>query len=225
MNTKTKTSFILIGTLLIGVAIGALGSALLREERARKFELMRPENRFLNFMKGVIRPAPEQSQQLDEVLGNYSKRISNIHEKHQEEILAVYDSLRTDLNALLTEEQRARLEESLARGRSLRVAVTVGHLTEELDLSESQSKKIEEILLANEILPGRGRISFKKRREFHQEMRTQFEKTEKEIEAVLTPEQLEKYRELRTRRRFLLRDEPPPFPGDRFNAPLDDPPE
>jgi Spy/CpxP family protein refolding chaperone len=225
LNTKTKTSFVLIGTLLIGVAIGALGSALWRADRARKFELMRPENRFLNFIKGVIRPAPEQNQQFDEILGNYSKRISNIHDQHQEEILAVYDSLRSELNALLTDEQRARLEESLARGRTLRVAVTVGHLTEELDLSESQSQKIEEILRANEILPGRGRIPFKKRQEFHQEMRTQFEKIEKEIEAVLTPEQLEKYRELRSRRRFRLRDEPPPFPGERFKAPLDGPPE
>jgi hypothetical protein len=211
LNTKTKTSFVLIGTLLIGVAIGALGSALWRADRARKFELMRPENRFLNFIKGVIRPAPEQNQQFDEILGNYSKRISNIHDQHQEEILAVYDSLRSELNALLTDEQRARLEESLARGRTLRVAVTVGHLTEELDLSESQSQKIEEILRANEILPGRGRIPFKKRQE--------------EIEAVLTPEQLEKYRELRSRRRFRLRDEPPPFPGERFKAPLDGPPE
>lgn len=225
MNTKAKTSFILIGTLLTGMAIGAVGSGLLREERVRKFELMRPENRFLSFMKGVIRPTPEQSQQFDDILGKYSKRISNIHDKHQEEILAVYDSLRTDLNALLTDEQRARLEQSLEKGYNRRLAMAVGHLTEELALSEDQSKRIEEILLAHDFAPKRGRAFKKNSTEFRHELRNRFEKMEQEIAKVLTPEQLEKYREIRMRRRFFRRDDMPPPPGERFEAPLDGPPE
>lgn len=227
MNTKAKTSFILFGTLLIGIAIGALGSGLLREERVRSFELMRPENRFHQYMKGVIRPTAEQSSQFDEILGKYSKQISNIHQQHQEEILALYDSLHSELRALLNDEQRTRLEQSLEKGFNRRVAMAVGHLTEELNLSENQSQRIEEILLANDIAPDHSHnFRRKKRGEFREELRNRFEKMEQEITDVLTPEQLTKYREMRMRRRLFMRDEaPPPFPGNRFEAPLDGPPE
>ncbi len=220
MNTQAKTSLILIGTLLIGIAIGALGSGLLREERARKFEFMRPGNRFLQYMKGVIRPTPEQSQQFEGILGKYSKQISNIHQQHQEEILALYDSLHTELRALLTDDQRARLEQSLEKGHNRRITMAVGHLTEELGLSENQSKRIEEIMRANDFAPDRGPIFRQKKNGFRQELRNRFEKMEQEIAEVLAPEQLKKYREMRMRRRLFMRDEPPPpFPGDRPEEP------
>ena len=224
MNTTTKTSFILIATLLIGVAIGALGSGLLREERTRTFDLMRPENRFLQYMKGVIRPTAEQSQKFDDILGKYSKQISNIHQQHQEEILSIYDSLHTELRALLNDEQRARLEQSLEKGHNRRIAMAVGHLTEELGLSEGQSKRIEEILLTNDFAPERGRVLHGKRQEFRRELRARFEKMEKEISDILTPQQLTKYRDMRMRRRLFMRDEPPPpFPGARPEASPDEP--
>lgn len=216
MNTKAKTSFILIGTLLIGIVIGALGSGVLREERARKFDLMRPESRFLYYMKSVIRPTPEQSQQFDKILGKYSKQISTIHEQHQEDILALYDSLHTELTAILTEEQRTRLQESLEKGHNRRIAMVMEHLSEELSLSESQSKEIENILLANKVFPKRGRVFLKKRREFREDIRARFEKAQREIEAVLTPEQIQKYRQMRMHE--------PPFGPPEPRSPFPDGP-
>jgi hypothetical protein len=226
VNVKAKTSLILIGTLIIGVAIGGLGSGLLRGDRARELELMRPQHRFLQFMKRVVRPTAEQSQQFDDILAKYSKQISTIHEQHQEEIFAVYDSLHKELNSLLTEEQRARLEDNLKRGHNRRVNMIVGRLTEELNLSENQSKRIEEILRANDFDPDRRRDFRRRKEDFRDELKTRSENVEREIADVLTPEQLQKYRETRRRRQPFMGEEPPPPPRDgEMEMPPGDPPE
>ncbi len=198
MTTKTKTALIVLATLIIGIMIGALGSGAFRQQQEEKFERMPPDRRFFFFMKRVIQPTDQQREQFDRILAKYSEQISKLHEEHQNEMLALYDSMRTELQSILTEEQRSRVEDLLAKGTHRIVEMRLARLTRELGLDENQQRKIKEILKQLEMPhpppdlfhlgPGKGRPP----------IREHFLKMQEEIEKILTPEQLDKYHRMKS---------------------------
>ncbi|MCG8604094.1 hypothetical protein MJD09_03725 [bacterium] len=200
MTTKTKTSLILLGTLVMGVVVGALASGLLRDQRQQDIQRMAPHHRFMSFMRDVIRPSGEQRQAIDSILDSRSRQLSALNEKHENEVFAVFDSMRTELAAILTDEQRARLETNLRRGFERGFERRVAELRDFLQLSPEQVTAIEKIMGSMkgprphrqnfEKPPGRPRRG----------MRMRWGKMQEEIEAVLTLEQRTKYREMRRRR-------------------------
>lgn len=212
MNTKSKTTLIILGTLMIGIAMGALVSGTWRQQREHRFERMMPHQRFLQVMERIIQPTDEQREAIDQILEKRSEQISAIQEEHESEVRAILDSLRSDLASVLTEEQRTRLEDRLAKGDRRLIDIRAARLAEALRLDENQRKQIEEIFsaFAEQITPGRK--NFKgNREERRQIIKNRFEKLQQEIEAVLTPEQREKYRNMRS-------DMRPPF-GRPFRRP------
>ena len=212
MTTKSKTTLIILGTLIIGIAIGALVSGTWRQQREHRFERMMSHQRFLHVMERIIQPTDEQREAIDQILEKRSEQISAIQEKHESEVRALLDSLRSDLASVLTEEQRTRLEDRFTKGDRRLIGMRAARLAEALRLDENQRKQIEEIFstFAEQIAPGRK--NFKgNREERRQIIKNRFEKLQQEIEAVLTPEQREKYRNMR----FDMR---PPF-GRPFRRP------
>lgn len=220
MTPRGKSGLVILGTLLIGILIGALGSGALRQTRRHRFHAMPPDMRFLHFVKRVVQPTPEQEKAFDAIIQRRSRQIAEINEQHETQILAIFDSLRTELSSLLTDEQRVRLEERLKQGISQRIKTKVQELTRELSLTEVQQEKIEAIF--KQRMPGReiGRPpSPGGPPDFREHMRTQWEKIHAEIEAVLTPEQREKYQDLKHRHRFLFG----PESGPHFHRGLREP--
>ena len=112
----------------------------------------------------------------------------------------------------------SRFEDQLAKGSYKIAELRIEHLTEALDLNDEQQKRIEEIFAKLKNLPrperkgSRGKWEDRRRM-----MRNQFQEVTEEIEAVLTPEQQEKFGELRMQRRrpFDGRPGPPPFKRPR----------
>jgi Spy/CpxP family protein refolding chaperone len=200
MTTKTKTSLILLSTLVMGVVVGAVASGLLRDQRQQDIQRMPPHHRFMSFMRDVIRPSGEQSPAIDGILDSRSRQLSALNEKHENEVFAVFDSMRTELAAILTDEQRARLETNLSKGFERGYERRVAELKDFLQLSQDQVTQIEKIMGSMrgprphpqnfEEPPGRPRRG----------MRMRWGKMQEDIEAVLTPEQQAKYREMRRRR-------------------------
>lgn len=198
MKTKSKTAFIILGTFAIGMVIGVLISGTLRHQKEQKFERMPPGKRFFLFMERIIQPTEQQREQFDRIIAKRSEQISKLHEEHQNEMFALYDSMRTELQSILTEEQRSRLEERLARGTHKIAEMRLGRLTEELDLDERQQKQIKEILNQLEEPPPPPPDRFHRGPgEPGVRFRHRFLKLQEEIEQVLTPEQLEKYHKMR----------------------------
>ncbi len=214
MTTKTKSTFILLGVLAIGVTIGALASGTLQQQRKHRFERMPPHERFFSFMKSVVEPSEEQRDDVERIIENRSEQLRELHETHQTGVIAIYDSLRADLQTLLTDEQKKRFEEQIVKGSHKIAESRIERLTEALDLNDEQQKRIEEILAKFKNLPRqerkRSRGNWEDRRKM---LRNQFQEMHEEIEAVLTPEQKEKFGELRRQRRrpFDGPPGPPPF--------------
>lgn len=214
MTTKTKSTFILLGVLAIGVTIGALASGTLQQQRKNRFERMPPHERFFSFMKSVVEPSEEQRDDVERIIENRSEQLRELHETHQTGVIAIYDSLRADLQTLLTDEQKKRFEEQIVKGSHKIAESRIERLTEALDLNDDQQKRIEEILAKFKKLPRPERIGSRGNWEDRRKMmRNQFQEMHEEIEAVLTPEQKEKFGELRMQRRrpFDGPPGPPPF--------------
>jgi Spy/CpxP family protein refolding chaperone len=198
MKTRSKAVFIILGTLVVGIVIGALGSGTWRQKREHRHERMMPHQRFLHVMERIIQPTDEQREAIDQILEKRSEQISAIQEEHESEVRAILDSLRSDLASVLTQEQRERLEKRLARGAKKPIEMRVARLAEALQLDENQRRQVEEIFSKFAEQSGRGHKGRKGNREKRRQiMKDRFEKLQAEIEAVLTPEQREKYRKMR----------------------------
>jgi len=116
MNTKTKSIFVLIGVLIIGIIIGALGSSLLRrnmwEDRISRFRT--PEG-FTERILDRIDPDPDKREAVKNVLIEQHRKLTEKFEHSRVQMEAHADSVLMQLKPLLTEEQLERATQFLKR--------------------------------------------------------------------------------------------------------------
>jgi DNA-binding MarR family transcriptional regulator len=209
MSNKILTTLLMLAILTIGILAGALGTGALREQRVNRFVDMPPQQRFYAHMKRIIRPTEEQRKAIDAALMKRSEQISRLQETYQSQIFAVYDSLQADFDAVLSEEQRARVKREFSRAPRQFAENHVDRLTHELNLTEEQREKIAKIMA--EIMPRRERDwkgDSAGRREGYLSIEQRFKEMEEAIGNVLTPEQREKFRALRGDRKMFGRPAP-----------------
>jgi len=112
MNVKTKTYFIIIVTLIIGIAIGAmLNRALLQHHIKKTFSFRNPE-RLPVFYERILAPNIEQTQKIRSILKKHALTVSKIRDNYQEQMLAANESFKTELDPLLTPAQKNRLKKN-----------------------------------------------------------------------------------------------------------------
>jgi hypothetical protein len=117
MTTQTKTVLIIVATLVVGIIIGALGSGFVIHRFARHVADARHREIFVEKMVGVIAPAPEQEEAIRDILTRHAEQFAELSDDFHRETSALFDSLRSELDPVLTQEQKERLEE---RGRRFR---------------------------------------------------------------------------------------------------------
>ena len=161
MNVKTKTSIIIITTLILGIFIGAmLNRALLQRRIGRVFSMRNPAT-FMDFFHRTLDPSQEQAKKIKTILDKYSDRMIGMRESFLEETQAVSEELDKELDPILTPQQRRRLErnrfrtgEIRRRGkrplsqkrRGRRPNAEFQMLRKRLALSEQQSSQVMKIL-------------------------------------------------------------------------------
>jgi len=212
MNVKTKTTFIIIVTLIIGVAIGAmLNRALLQHHIKRTFSSRNPE-RLPVFYERILDPNVEQTQKISSVLKKHALTVSKIRDNYQEQMLAANESFKTKLYPLLTPAQKSRLNRGpfnrwqfLRRGERLRnlpqknnfIQSRLSFLKKELSLTEVQTEKIKQILAKHspDQNPKRGENRLR-----DQKPGTFIKEIDQAIQEILTEKQREKYQSLQKER-------------------------
>jgi len=114
MNVKTKSTLILVGTLVIGMVLGGLiDRSILRTQFKHRVERMRNPLGFMQFFEGIIEPNEEQYDAIKELLEKRSQQLHEIGQNSRDEMKMVMDSLKMDIDPLLTAEQKARLERKI----------------------------------------------------------------------------------------------------------------
>jgi hypothetical protein len=111
MSLRGRAIGIITGTLLIGVAIGALlVGPMIARHHFRRAEAWRTPRGFATRLEDVIKPNPDQVDALRTILARYGDDLDEVMSRHRAEIRDMVDSLNADLDTLLTPEQKERLE-------------------------------------------------------------------------------------------------------------------
>jgi hypothetical protein len=118
MSTRGRAIGIIIGTLLIGVAIGALvvGPLVARRHFKRIADWRTPKG-FAARIEEIIEPDESQVEALRSVLSKHGVALEDVMSQHRAEVRGLVDSLHADLDTILTEEQKERLEKRMRHHR------------------------------------------------------------------------------------------------------------
>lgn len=121
MTMKTKTTLILLFTLLIGILLGLfLDRTVMRFRFQRRFTEVRQPRGITRMLENLIRPDESQYQGVKDILEKYSKKLHDQREKSFQQMDVIMDSLRTELDRILTDEQKVRLKNEFERMKQRR---------------------------------------------------------------------------------------------------------
>lgn len=119
MEVKTKSYLMITATLILGIIIGVVGSGMFRnyvfEKRMEKF---RSRLGFIEHMEKIIQPDPSQKDILREKLESQQQQFIDLSMQFRAKMDSVNIEFKKDLDEILTDEQRERLDKSFERFKS-----------------------------------------------------------------------------------------------------------
>ncbi len=121
MTARTKSTLLLLGTLLIGMLLGVFVHTLMVESRIERLTSLRSQAGFVRFMENMIEPTDDaQRRAIRDVLERAAEQLDMHHAESRETVEGIMESFRASLDSLLTEEQVQALNERMERKRKYR---------------------------------------------------------------------------------------------------------
>ena len=117
MKTHTKSILVIVASLLIGMLIGALGHGAFRGHQFRRMVRLRTQGGFVSRIEAVIQPEPAQQEAVRGILSTHARQVDEARSQFFAELHAETDSMKARLAPILTDEQKARLDEEFKRLR------------------------------------------------------------------------------------------------------------
>ncbi len=115
MSNKAKSALLLVLVLILGVFIGMQGTLAYMRLQVRDVRWERPGPPIQPMLEHIIQPTPEQRKELEEIIDRYAERLQHLSLDYRQETRALLDSMQQEIEPLLTEEQKQRLEERRRR--------------------------------------------------------------------------------------------------------------
>lgn len=118
MSDRTKSALLLVATLVLGMVVGSLVTGAVANRRIESLaEARLLGGRLSGFLLDAIQPeGEEQEAAIREVLDGAAPRFKEIFEGTRSEMKRLRDSVMTELEPILTDEQMERLEERMRFG-------------------------------------------------------------------------------------------------------------
>lgn len=112
MKTKTKSVIVLLFVFILGAVIGILADRTVVEHQMRQRFARAGDPGFMkHIMYRIIQPTEEQREKIDVVMDKYAERLMKIRFAMRTETTTLLDSLKNDIDPILMDEQKQRLEE------------------------------------------------------------------------------------------------------------------
>jgi|SRR5450759_799197 hypothetical protein len=220
MKTKLKVTFVLLGTLVIGIVLGVVGRGVLMKHHRQKLDKMERTELFLSRINEAVDPDSSQKPKVEEIAKRTAERIEILFDHHQSEMATLVDSMKRELSAVLTPSQQQRLAQELIlsqRGDSSkgRFGVSMAfsyeyaeRLQRELNLDSAQTGRMlllireshDRMMKQTKSEIGNSEAARKRREAFVDE-------TNRKIEALLDAKQKEQFRQLRRERERFVEHE------------------
>jgi hypothetical protein len=118
MNSKTKSALVLLGTLMLGIAIGAMLWTAVHNKQMAEIRSLRTRGALPRVIESVVEPIDaEQRENVRAVVSRYEDGLSEIYREMARARTSATDSLRLYLGEFLNESQIARLDDWLRERR------------------------------------------------------------------------------------------------------------
>lgn len=117
MNLKVKSSLIIIVTFILGLVVGSIftRSFFGPPEMMERIAKIREPEGFIERFENIIKPNDSQKEKIRYILQNHFERMHNQSQKFRSRFEELNDSLRTELDPILNEEQKERLDKMKER--------------------------------------------------------------------------------------------------------------
>jgi len=118
MQTRTKSAFILLAVLVLGVAIGILASGVVHNRRMQSIARLRTGPGIAQLIERAVEPeSDEQQARIREVMQDAAPRFAAAFQRSQEEMLALSDSVMSELEGVLSADQMEQLKQRMSLRR------------------------------------------------------------------------------------------------------------
>jgi hypothetical protein len=122
MQTRTKSAFLLLSVLVLGIVIGILVSGVLVNRRMERIARLRTGPGIAQLIERAVEPESEQQRvRIREVIDSAAPRFAEVFQRAHEEMRLLSDSVLTELSGILNSEQMEDLKRhmELRRGAPL----------------------------------------------------------------------------------------------------------
>jgi hypothetical protein len=118
MTTRSTSILIVLGTLLVGIAIGALATGAIMNNRLDELEALRMQGGVQSFLERGIQPVDDaQRERIREVIEGAGSRQMELRRTMFQQHRILFDSLREELDVILTDDQKEELRVMMMRER------------------------------------------------------------------------------------------------------------
>jgi hypothetical protein len=115
MTVKTKITLAVFGTLVVGIVVGAVGSAALVDWRMNRIAEGDIRDRFIQSCQRELDLTAEQRDSVTVILNRWADRQKELFQKHFQATRALVDSMKAELAPVLTAEQLSKLDRRMER--------------------------------------------------------------------------------------------------------------
>ena len=117
MNLKVKSTLIIIGTFVIGMIVGIIvtKSFFHPPKMIDKIAELRSPHGFMERFERIIEPTESQKTKIRNILREHFEKMHKQSQQFRGRFMNLNDSLRAELDPILTDEQKARLDEMQKR--------------------------------------------------------------------------------------------------------------
>ena len=118
MKTRIKSVFVLLATLAIGIAIGVMAWSAVHNMQLERTRSLRSRGALEDVIVGAIGPlASEKEVRIREIIGGVADELNDLFRQAYEARTHKLDSMRQQLNEILSDEEQAKLDAWSDRNR------------------------------------------------------------------------------------------------------------
>ena len=112
MNLKVKSSIIIVSTFILGMVVGIIlmRSVFPPPKMIDRIAEGRTPKGFMDRFERIIDPTESQREEIEKILQRHFERMHNQSVKFRDHFKQMNDSLRIELNPILSDEQKERLD-------------------------------------------------------------------------------------------------------------------
>jgi hypothetical protein len=118
MTSRTKSALVLLGTLVLGMAIGAMLWSAVHTRQMEKIRSLREHRTLTDLIVGIVEPVDDAQRVLVEnAVSDYQEGMTAVYDEMGRTRRAASDSLREELSHFLNPAQQKNFDDWLSRNR------------------------------------------------------------------------------------------------------------